>query len=117
MQEDATPHLKPGMSVSLNIRVDKLRFGDPGETATKLADIFRQRFEGDSISVADDQPIVLNVLYGESAGETLVERQGISGPATGRTVQATNVNVKMELKKRAGGPALWQHDSRTARRA
>ena len=104
MQEDAAPHLKPGMSVSLNIRVDKLRFGDPGETATKLADLFRQRFEGDTIAVADDQPIVLNVLYGESAGETLVERQGISGPATGRTVQATNVNVKMELKKRDGRP-------------
>ena len=110
MQEDAAPHLKPGMSVSLNIRVDKLRFGDPGETATKLADIFRQRFERDTITVADDQPIVLNVLYGESVGETLVERQGISGPATGRTVQATNVNVKMELKKRTGGPALWQHE-------
>lgn len=110
MQEDAAPHLKPGMSVSLNIRVDKLRFGDPGETSTKLAEIFRQRFEGDAISVADDRPMMLNVLYGESEGETLVERKGIAGPATGRTVQATNVNVKMELKKRAGGPALWQHE-------
>lgn len=110
MQEDAAAPLKPDMSVSLNIRVEKLRFGDPAETSGKLADIFRQRFESDGISVADDQPIVLNVAYGESEGETLYERKGIVGPATGRTVQATNVTVKMELKKRAGGPALWQHE-------
>ncbi len=104
MKEDAAAHLKPDMPVSLNIRVEKLRFGDPTETSSKLADIFRQRFESDGISVADDQPIVLNVVYGESEGETLYERKGIVGPATGRTVQATNVNVKMELKKAHGRP-------------
>lgn len=108
--DDATAPVKPGMSVSLNVRVDKLRFGDPAETSGKLADFFRQRFEGDSIRVEDGQPVVLNVVYGESEGETLYERQGIVGPATGRTVQATNVNVKMELKNSSGGPALWQHE-------
>jgi len=110
LRDDAGAPLKPDMSVSLSVRVDKLRFGDPAETSGKLADFFRQRFEGDGVRVEDGQPIVLSVAYGESEGETLYERQGIAGPATGRTVQATNVNVKMELKKSSGGPALWQHE-------
>jgi len=110
MRDDAAAPLKPDMSVSLNVHVDKLRFGDPAETSDKLADFFRQRFQGDGIRVEDDRPVVLNVSYGESEGETLHERQGIVGPATGRTVQATNVNIKMELTSSGGGPALWQHE-------
>jgi hypothetical protein len=37
----------------------------------------------------------------------LHEREGIAGPATGRTVQATNIEIAMEL--RAGGQqqVLW----------
>lgn len=107
---DATALLKPGQSVSLELTVDKLRFGTPDETKTKLAEIFQERFKADGITVADNQPLVLKVTYGESAGETLVERQGIMGPATGRTVQATKVDVKLVLTPRAGGQAVWQHD-------
>lgn len=110
MQGADQPHLKPGLSVSLNIRIEKLRFGTPEDTSARLADLFRERFQGDGIGVADDQPVVLNVSYSESVGETLHERKGISGPPTGRTVQATKVEVKMSLTTRAGNRSLWAQE-------
>ena len=107
--DEAAP-LKPGQAVSLDLTADQLRFGTATDTTTKLAEIFQERFHGDGITVADNQPIVLKVTYSESAGETLVERQGFVGPATGRTVQATKVDVKMVLAASASGTVVWQHD-------
>jgi hypothetical protein len=107
---DEAALLKPGQAVSLDLTADQLRFGTATDTTTKLAEIFQERFHGDGITVADNQPIVLKVTYSESAGETLVERQGFVGPVTGRTVQATKVDVKMVLVASASGTVVWQHD-------
>jgi WD40 repeat protein len=110
LASDGAAPLKPGSSVSLDLTIEKLRFGTEADTKTKLAGIFQERFKADGISVADNQPLVLKIAYSESAGETLTERQGVFGPSTGRTVQATKVNVKMVLAARAGGQVVWQQD-------
>jgi hypothetical protein len=110
----APAHLRPGGSVSLRINVGKLRHGTADETKQRLAEIFAERFRADEITVAEDQPLVLNVDYSESEGRTLYERQGISGPATGRSVQATKVHLKLSLVTKTGAKPFFtdeiEHD-------
>jgi WD40 repeat protein len=109
MQADAPALLKPGGAISLEIRVGQLRAGTADDTQTRLIAVFHERFSADGISVADDQSVVLHARYSESEGETLHERQGILGPPTGRTVQATKIEVAMELCEAASGRVLWSH--------
>jgi len=103
-------HLRPGMSVSLDITVGKLQHGTPDDTKKRLAEIFAERFQADAIQVADAQPLVLKVVYDESQGPLLQERQGIVGKATGRTVQGTKVHLKLDLASRDGARSFFQHD-------
>jgi hypothetical protein len=99
------------MSVSLNVQIGSLRFGDAAQTKAKLAETFTERFQGDEIKVSDNQPLTLEVSYNESAGQTLHEQQGGPfGKPTGRTVQSTKIEVKLALKPQAGGAALWNHE-------
>jgi hypothetical protein len=107
---DTQPLLKPGMAVSVKINIERLRFGTAEDTKARLADIFRERFRADGIEVQDDQPVVLTVAYAESEGATLHERQGLMGPPTGRTVQATSATVKMSLVTREGSRQLWSDE-------
>lgn len=107
LEQNSPAHLRPGGSVGLNVTIEAVRFGTPEDTKAKLTEIFSNRFTADSITVADGQPVVLNVAYNETQRKTLSERQGIVGPATGRTVQATKANVNMSLGLRDGSRACW----------
>jgi WD40 repeat protein len=103
--------LRPGMSVTIELTIEKLRFSDTeADTKKKLAGVLQERFQADGISVGDNQPLILKVSYSESAGETLPERRGIAGPPTGRTVHATNVKLKLTLAARNGGQVVWEQD-------
>jgi WD40 repeat protein len=112
--EEKTPaHLRPGSSVSLEIAVGKLRAGTPEDTQKRLSEIFTERFQGDKISVADGQPLVLKVEYSETEGSTLTERKGIAGPATGRTVQSTKIHLKMTLVSSDGSESFFTDEIET----
>jgi hypothetical protein len=110
MREDSTAYMKPGGKVSLNIRVEELRFGTPEDTSKRLAEIFRQRFKVDQIEIAENQPMVLNVRYREMEGGTLEERKGFSGQSTGRTIQATKSVVSLDLSHRDKKASVWSHE-------
>ncbi|MCA9155133.1 MAG: hypothetical protein KDA38_10125, partial [Planctomycetales bacterium] len=107
LEQSGAAHLSPGKSVSLNLQVGELRYGTEPDTRERLAEIFGKRFDGDKISVADGQPVELKVVYNEAAGETLQERQGFFGPATGRTVQSTNVSMQLALGLADGSQTFW----------
>ena len=109
MASTSPAHLRPGMSISLDIKVGQLRSGTAQDTSKRLTDIFTTRFEGDKISIADGQPTVLKVEYSESAGRMLQERKGIGAEATGQTVQSTQVLIKLNLTSRDGGSSFFEH--------
>lgn len=110
IQGNSTPYLKPSGSVSLSFDIGQLRFGTKEDTANRLTEMHEGRFSVDDIAIADDQPVVLNVSYSESEGETMYERKGIMGPKTGRTVQATNAKIAMTLATRSGNQMFWSHE-------
>lgn len=107
LEQSGAAHLSPGKAVSLNLQVGELRYGTEPDTRGRLAEIFGKRFDGDKISVAEGQPVELKVVYNETAGETLQERQGFFGPATGRTVQSTNVSMQLALGLADGSQTFW----------
>lgn len=110
IQGNSPARLKPGGSVSLRFDIGQLRFGTKEDTTARLTEIYEERFRADDIAIADDQPIVLNVRYSESEGETMYERKGIMGPKTGRTVQATNAQIAMTLAASDGSQTFWTHE-------
>jgi hypothetical protein len=110
MKSDAQAHLKPGMKASLNIQTADLRFGSPDDTTKRLSEVFRKRLKADGIEIAADQPLVLNVHYRESAGQTLHEQKGFTREPTGRSVEATKAHLKMDFTLRGTNTALWKHE-------
>jgi WD40 repeat protein len=110
IQGKSPARLRPGGSVSLNFDIGQLRFGTKEDTTARLSEIYKERFRADDITIADGQPIVLNVRYSESEGETMYERRGIMGPKTGRTVQATNAQIAMTLATSDGSQTFWTHE-------
>ena len=110
MQGDGKAHLKPGTKISLNIQTSDLRFGSADDTVKRLTEVFRRRFKPDGIEIAANQPLVLNVRYRETAGQTLHEQKRFSRESTGRTVEATKVHMKMDFTRRGESEPLWSHE-------
>jgi len=109
LEGQASAHLRPGASVSLDISVGELLHGTVDDTRERLAGIFAERFQADEITIADGQAMTLKVQYNESKGHVLAEREGFSGPKTGRTVQATNSTIDMNLTTSDGSKAFFTH--------
>ena len=112
---DSTAVLAPGRQLSLQVTVDKLRFGEPAATQAALEQALTARLKADEMTVADDQPVVLRATYGEAEGETLVETQRRvgqlpgQGQPTGRSVQTTKSLLQLTLTNANGSETFWSH--------
>lgn len=107
--------LKPGSIVSIKIAMSDVR-GDATDTRQMLGQALAIRLQSDGITVEQDQPLELRLAYGEAAGKILQERRskgGIPSPfnpgtPTGRSVQATQANLFIELV--SANKSLWSHE-------
>ena len=98
--------LKPGQKVSLEVQVDKLRFGSPEETKKVLETMYRDMLDSAGIEITDDQPLVFKVTYSEAAGAQF--QQGF-GANTGKpAVEGTKALVNLEWTSDKT-VSLWKH--------
>ncbi len=102
--------LKPGGKITLKLETGDLLFGTPEDTKQRLNELFEKRFKIEDVAIADEQPLVLNVRFRETTGETLYERGRGTKPSTGRSVQATKSIVSMEMLIAASGEKVWSHE-------
>jgi hypothetical protein len=108
--------LRPGQSVSLQLNIGNLQHGNVEDTKARLEKLFSERLLADKIEVKDDQPVSLKIEYSESKGEMLTERESISGPATGRKFQSTDVDMIMTLGMSDGSKVFWTDKDKYAPR-
>jgi hypothetical protein len=114
MNRDEEAILKPGSVVSIKIAMSDLR-GDVTDTRQMLGQALAMRLQSDGITVEQDQPLELRLAYGEAAGKILQERKSKRGfpsrlnpgTPTGRSVQATQANLFIELV--SANKPLWSH--------
>ncbi len=112
---DTTAVLAPGRQLSLQVTVDKVRFGEPAATQAALEQVLTARLKADEMTVAADQPVVLRATYGEAEGEKLVETQRQvgqlpgQGQLTGRSVQTTRSVLQLTLTNADGSETFWAH--------
>ncbi|QDU60584.1 hypothetical protein Pan216_14310 [Planctomycetes bacterium Pan216] len=120
-ESDEPAWLKPGQSVSLNVKVLNARHESNEEVEAELSEALAERLERDGFTVADDQDVTLHVVYGEAKGKTLHEMKSAPrdrynplarnrGTPTGNKADATSITCRVawRLKKRA--QPLWQSD-------
>lgn len=100
--------LKPGGSVSLDLRIGEVRFSTPEAVKAEFQRILAARLARDRISIAANQEAVLVVDYSEKAGET---KKVVSGPFggtdTGQTVVETEGEGTIQLLRRGSDKPIW----------
>ncbi len=113
MAQSTDAILRPGQEISLKFAVGKSQqAATDDETTKKIGEAIAKRLAADKITLAEGQPLALEISYSEAAGRKLEERTGGSilnpGTATGRSVQATQVALKLSLKD--GKREVWNHE-------
>jgi|GEM_PF-3227851 len=121
LAENTEAHVRPGLSVTLEVEVGQVRQGTPDQAKADLIAALTERLEADGITVAAGQQTVLSVKYSEREGVTLHEMQSQGGPggvpglpgpggnavATGRTVQGTRALCDIAFKIAGRTTPFW----------
>jgi hypothetical protein len=120
---DADAHVRPGLSVTLEVEVGPVRQGTPAQAKADLIAALTERLEADGVHVAAGQQTVLSLKYSEREGATLHEMQSQGGPgsfpglpgsagnavATGRTVQGTRAICDIAFKLAGRTAPFWSN--------
>lgn len=119
-QSDEANLIRPGASVGLNVEVGEVRFEEKDAARQALQGAFQKRLKAEQLNAAEEQPLVLRVIYAEEKGKPLQEfKQEFSplakptpnplGTATGRSVDATNAVLEISWTDAAGETVYWTH--------
>lgn len=105
-------YIRPGMSLSVQIEIAKSLGGDQDSLKTKFGEALAQRLAQDDIKVVDNAPMLLEVKYEETQGETLAiherDRFSIRGRDTGRKATGAKGAAAVVLKVRGYDAPIWR---------
>lgn len=115
----AAAHYKPGQSVSVQVDVQEVRFGDRETTRKQLEEAIAARLTKDGIKVAPGQPTTVFISYDEKAGGTakVVEKTSPFdrvGRDTGKTVEDSRGIVVIELRVKGQDKPVWSTEDKAS---
>jgi hypothetical protein len=93
LESDAPALLKSGGSLSLKFNVGNVRFSNAKEVEAGLTEAIRDGLAAEGITVADGQPVVLQIRYAEEPGPPY----RIFGPGAGGNQSVTSTRFTTEL--------------------
>jgi hypothetical protein len=103
--------LCPGKALSLKITPDSLPFGNRDEVCRQLAEEIEQVLASRDVSIRRDQPLVMQVQYGESRGRQVEYRKGVwpfaGDPNTAVTAKETRGAIVLTLEAPGHDRPLW----------
>jgi hypothetical protein len=110
----STPaYLRPGQSISVQVKLGEVRHGDPETTKTELGKVALEKMKQLGVSVGSSQPLILLVYYTEKAGETVAvyerrNRFDFRGTDTGQRVEDTKASIQISLWESGAKQPLWK---------
>jgi hypothetical protein len=113
IEAKTTAYVRPGQPVSLKIDIGEVRFGAADQTRAGITKTLVDRLAAEGIPVAEGQPAVLHITYGEAASAVLREMKsngplpGFGGTPTGRTVQATKALCSISWELAGQRTPIW----------
>jgi hypothetical protein len=107
--------LQPGGSASLHLRLGETRGGSANSVKNRLTQAIAKALAANDITVAENQPVVLEIAYQEREGQQLQELKlgrgslpfGSGAAPAGRSAQATRIVCELSLKRAVDSNVLW----------
>jgi hypothetical protein len=119
MESDADAVLAPGKQISITYEISEPRFSSRVQVVNELNDVLAKRLEQFGITVADNQPVTLKVVYTEMPGNTVEYSEGrgfgppIPRPFGGRSPNQTPGKQVVETKHQFTATLFRKDDERS----